>query len=237
MIRNTLGETDEVYDLFLKKDLRELVATGDDMLNPANWTIEAPLNQTVEPSAAYLTAQEIDAFVRVCVQSNGGYADIYRALLSNRCRLRRTLTHVIRVLDEIEKTEAQNLDDFLTSKWNIKDRPIKNWVHFHKVRYMMLIVQLGFELEVYHPGELAMMYWYLNIIGVEEDDYLYSMVDTAAKKMAVAARNPLTSPADKIQYIQSSLFLQEAMEHRIAVVNLASALSYVSRELEFFSAK
>jgi hypothetical protein len=39
--------------------------------------------------------------------------------------------------------------------------PLSSWVHLCKLRQMEWIVQLGFELRVYQPDELAGMYYYL----------------------------------------------------------------------------
>ena len=37
--------------------------------------------------------------------------------------------------------------------------PLSSWAYDVKLQQMILIVQLGFELEVYHRKELAFMYW------------------------------------------------------------------------------
>jgi len=39
--------------------------------------------------------------------------------------------------------------------------PLSSWAYYHKLRQMEWIVQLGFELEVYQPDELAGMYWFV----------------------------------------------------------------------------
>lgn len=40
--------------------------------------------------------------------------------------------------------------------------PLSSWVYHEKLRQLELIVQLGFELEVYSPEEYPGMYWYLS---------------------------------------------------------------------------
>ena len=37
--------------------------------------------------------------------------------------------------------------------------PLSSWAYDIKLQQMILVVQLGFELEVYHQEELAFMYW------------------------------------------------------------------------------
>jgi N-alpha-acetyltransferase 35, NatC auxiliary subunit len=42
--------------------------------------------------------------------------------------------------------------------------PLSSWAYHHKLRQMIWIVQLGFELDVYAPDELAGLYWYLQYL-------------------------------------------------------------------------
>ena len=37
--------------------------------------------------------------------------------------------------------------------------PLSSWAYYQKLRQMEWIVQMGFELDIYQPGELAGMYW------------------------------------------------------------------------------
>lgn len=39
--------------------------------------------------------------------------------------------------------------------------PLSSWAYYHKLRQMEWIVQMGFELDVYHIDELGGMYWYV----------------------------------------------------------------------------
>ncbi|CAJ2508461.1 Uu.00g134870.m01.CDS01, partial [Anthostomella pinea] len=43
--------------------------------------------------------------------------------------------------------------------------PLSSWAYLYKLRQIEWIVQLGFELSVYQPDELAGMYWYLNYLA------------------------------------------------------------------------
>ena len=37
--------------------------------------------------------------------------------------------------------------------------PLSSWAYYQKLRQMEWIVQMGFELHIYQPAELAGMYW------------------------------------------------------------------------------
>ena len=39
--------------------------------------------------------------------------------------------------------------------------PLSSWLYCYKLRQMAWIVQLGFELDIYLPDEMAGMYWYV----------------------------------------------------------------------------
>ena len=40
--------------------------------------------------------------------------------------------------------------------------PLTSWIYFYKLRQMEWIIQLGFELDIYLPDEIAGMYWYVD---------------------------------------------------------------------------
>ena len=44
-----------------------------------------------------------------------------------------------------------------TELWSF---PLSSWAYYYKLRQMEWIIQLGFELEIYHTDELSGMYWY-----------------------------------------------------------------------------
>ncbi|RWA09933.1 hypothetical protein EKO27_g5156 [Xylaria grammica] len=99
------------------------------------------------------------------------YFDLLRILCQNRCRVRRTLCHHIQEWDVLEtdvgETEGQ-LQVFLSevSQGAYPGEestylPLSTWTHLMKLRQMEWIVQLGFELRIYQPDELAGMYHYL----------------------------------------------------------------------------
>ncbi|RYP92361.1 hypothetical protein DL770_001563 [Monosporascus sp. CRB-9-2] len=103
------------------------------------------------------------------------YLDIFRIFCQNRCRVRRTLCHSIHEWDMLQ-AEVEEIDQLLqvtldekpltTDRGDIGYRlPLSSWAYLYKLRQMEWIVQLGFELAIYQPDELAGMYWYLNYLA------------------------------------------------------------------------
>ncbi|KOS22960.1 N-alpha-acetyltransferase [Escovopsis weberi] len=92
----------------------------------------------------------------------------------------RTLCHLIRDWESLQ-VDAEEIDQSIQAQ--TKEHPVmhqasfggapveafslplSSWTYLYKVRQMEWIVQLGFELEVYQPDELAGMYWYLNYLS------------------------------------------------------------------------
>ncbi|RYP71995.1 hypothetical protein DL771_004464 [Monosporascus sp. 5C6A] len=103
------------------------------------------------------------------------YLDIFRIFCQNRCRVRRTLCHSIHEWDMLQ-ADVEEIDQLLQVTLDEKpltnDRgdigyrlPLSSWAYLYKLRQMEWIVQLGFELAIYQPDELAGMYWYLNYLA------------------------------------------------------------------------
>jgi N-alpha-acetyltransferase 35, NatC auxiliary subunit len=103
------------------------------------------------------------------------YLDIFRIFCQNRCRVRRTLCHSIQEWD-ILQADVEEIDLLLQVNMDEKPlqtergdmgyaMPLSSWAYLYKLRQMEWIVQLGFELSVYQPDELAGMYWYLNYLA------------------------------------------------------------------------
>ena len=105
----------------------------------------------------------------------------------NRSRIRRMLCHTVLDWDGLQ-LEVWSLDEFkknrLINMYKLEDLdselrrythekpliesgeelwefPLSSWAYDTKLQQMILIVQLGFELGVYHLEELAFMYWFV----------------------------------------------------------------------------
>lgn len=125
----------------------------------------------------FTMAQQMETFRQRAAQP---FLDILRTACQNRCRVRRTLCHIVRDWENLQ-VDAEDMDQIL--QVTTKERPVvqkssmgstpiesfalslSSWTYLYKLRQMELIVQLGFELEVYQADELAGMYWYLNFLA------------------------------------------------------------------------
>ena len=125
----------------------------------------------------FTMAQQMETFRQRAAHP---FLDILRTACQNRCRVRRTLCHIVRDWESLQ-VDAEDMDQILqvatkeqpvVQKASMGSTPVEafalslsSWTHFYKLRQMELIVQLGFELEIYQPDELAGMYWYLNYLA------------------------------------------------------------------------
>ncbi|KAM0196808.1 hypothetical protein ACHAPA_007335 [Fusarium lateritium] len=122
----------------------------------------------------FIVALQMEQFRQRAAQP---FLDIFRTFCQNRCRVRRTLCHLIRDWETLQ-VDAEDLDQSIQVTLNEKPMkqsagatvetwslPLSSWTYLYKIRQMEWIVQLGFELEVYQPDELAGMYWYLNYLA------------------------------------------------------------------------
>ncbi|RFU76878.1 amino-acid n-acetyltransferase subunit mak10 [Trichoderma arundinaceum] len=155
----------------LDDDFSILTMPAHQYLDRANDDIEA----TQDPR--YAMAQQMELFRTRAAQP---FLDILRTACQNRCRVRRTLCHLLRDWESLQ-VDAEEIDQILQVK--VKEQPtmyrssmsgsgvesyslpLSSWTYLYKLRQMEQIIQLGFELEVYQADELAGMYWYLNYIS------------------------------------------------------------------------
>lgn len=150
----------------LDDDLHIVVLPNARQLNPANDNIEVPTDPRHQLSA------QMEQFRRRVAEC---YFDIFRILCQNRCRVRRTLCHSIQEWD-ILQGDVEEIDCLLQVCLEEQpytnqlghigySLPLSSWAYLYKLRQMEWIVQLGFELSIYQPDELAGMYWYLNYLA------------------------------------------------------------------------
>ncbi|KAI5283123.1 hypothetical protein KEM52_003515, partial [Ascosphaera acerosa] len=163
---------DSLAELVLPNSRNNALAPGVlELLDPENAHVEHPddprfrissmLNEFVDRLAPTLT-------------------DMYRSLCLNRCRVRRFMTHIILDWDIIQ-AEAENIDarlqqltrepGFLLAAPGAPEHasgqatyslPLSSWVYHHKLRLMRQIIQMGFELDIYAPQEIAGLYYHLS---------------------------------------------------------------------------
>lgn len=152
-------------------DLAIVALPCSPLLDPANDKVEA-INDP-----RFAIAHQMENFRQRAAQS---YLDVFRAFCQNRCRVRRTLCHAIQDWEAVQ-ADAEEVDQLLQIAIDEKSMvyqplgsgsssrtyslPLSSWAYLYKLRLMEWIVQLGFELEVYQPDELAGMYWYLSYLA------------------------------------------------------------------------
>jgi hypothetical protein len=189
------------FELLLA-DIRELVLAGDPLADPASFQIELPTD--VRHRASRIIE---DAMMKVFSE----YLDVYRMVCQNRCRMRRTFTQAIPLLDELEDLMIE-CDERLNNV--IRPRltgcheqpvllPLTMWVRYHKRRIVRWTIQLGFETNLYLDYELAAMYFMLNYVESQTLRDLYLMTQATITR------------AGSLQRESDARYLEEA---RTAVV-------------------
>jgi N-alpha-acetyltransferase 35, NatC auxiliary subunit len=152
----------------LDEDLANFVLPASMLLDRDNDEIEVPTDPR------FNIASRIEIFRS---RAAGTYLDILRTMCQNRCRIRRTLCHTIVDWDNLQ-LDAEEIDQELreftkeepimepnVSREPIYAFPLSSWSYFYKLRQMEWVVQMGFELEMYQPDELATMYWYVQYLS------------------------------------------------------------------------
>ncbi|RYP11545.1 hypothetical protein DL765_007734 [Monosporascus sp. GIB2] len=150
----------------IDQDLALTVLPWGKQIDPSYVNVEVPSDPRHQ-----IAAQMANFRARV----TDPYLDIFRIFCQNRCRVRRTLCHSIHEWDMLQG-EVEEIDQLLqvtleekpltTDRGDIGYRlPLSSWAYLYKLRQMEWIVQLGFELAIYQPDELAGMYWYLNYLA------------------------------------------------------------------------
>lgn len=169
-IQNILFGSDRItedmtlFDLFLT-DFRDLVLAGDPLADPESFQVEMPSDPR------HRCSRIMEVFMDRAFDE---YLNLYRMVCQNRCRIRRSCTQSIALLDGLE-SEAMRTDAELSQivrPTTLHDErhgettlsPLTSWVRFQKLQIMAWTVQLGFETDIYLPDELCMMYWLLSVL-------------------------------------------------------------------------
>lgn len=217
-------------------DLKLIVLPASPLLDPANDKVEA----VNDPR--YAIAHQMELFRQRAAQS---YLDVFRAFCQNRCRVRRTLCHAIQDWEAVQ-ADAEEVDQLLQVAIDEKpisfqlfgtgsarptfSLPLSSWAYLYKLRLMEWIVQLGFELEVYQPDELAGMYWYLSYLARIRAGHVERIKAFAVQTLnELRARSTLTEAQEKqVAHVTRSLsFLRATLLEAAVTWELADALSSI----------
>ena len=218
---------DQGFEQLLRTDLSELVFPADSVLDPTNWTFEPPQNPGTTPDPRFEIANTVSNFTASVVAMMGGYVDFFRALCSNRCRLRRNLTHIAQGLEHVRLELTDNLDVVLrnTSPETIPN-PLETWAQQQKIRIMEWVVLLGFELDVYLTDEFASMYWYLSRLANHRLRILESLESLTSKRyQSIRTRGLHALQASEIS--RSLTFVKTLLHEARGVATLASGLHHL----------
>lgn len=215
---------DQGFEQLLRTDLAELVLPADPILDPTNWTFEPPQNLSAIGHPRFEIANAISNFTASVVTMMGGYLDFFRALCSNRCRLRRNLTHIAQGFENVQQELTDSLDEVLrNSSADSIPRPLETWVQHQKIRIMEWVVLLGFELDIYLPDEHAEMYFYLTHLAEHRARILENVHGLLSDRyVEVERRRMRASEAAEIH--RSVIFVSALLHEARGIVALANAL-------------
>jgi len=223
----------------LDDDLSIVVLPCSALLDPWNDTVESPNHPR------YAVARQMDVFRQ---RAAPAYIALFQTWCSNRCRVRRILCHALRDWEGVQM-DAEEIDNLLQVQLDERplsygpttgapadleySLPLSSWAYLYKLRMMEWTVQLGFELEIYQPDELAGMYWYLSYLAKRRVSHAERIKAFTLKALnearAAAARpppgGPPFTPAKEAAFTRSLSYLRTTMLDGAVTWELADALS------------
>ncbi|POS84228.1 hypothetical protein EPUL_003377 [Erysiphe pulchra] len=222
----------------IDENLATTVLPGNLLLKRENDEIEIPSDPR------HNIATQMELFRSRAV---GSYLEMLRTLCQNRCRIRRTLCHTIVDWDNLQLDAEildRNLQD-LTGETPILDvavspeptwsYPLSSWAYYYKICQMEWIVQLGFELEIYQPNELAGMYWYLSFLGRKRSQHVQRIEKFINRNHYEAHQKCSMTPESYIELSKALHFLIFAKISLAATCSFATALSSLFTVLDRLS--
>ncbi|KAM0330519.1 hypothetical protein ACHAQA_003466 [Verticillium albo-atrum] len=217
--------------MLIDNDLAIVALPCSILLDRANDDIEAPQDPR------FIIAETMEAFRLKAAQP---YLDILRTFCQNRCRVRRTLCHIIRDWENLQ-FDAEDFDQILqhqTKEEAIIFRAadgspvetfalsLSSWSHLYKLQLMEWIVQLGFELEVYQTDELAGMYWYLQHLSRMRLHHIERIKGFTTRSLAQLRAGPRRfTPAMEAQFTTSLNFIRLSLLNAAATCEMADAMN------------
>lgn len=97
---------------------------------------------------------------------------------------------------------------------------------------MEWIVQLGFELDIYAPDELAGMYWYLSLLTKTRSQHIQRIQAFAERNVREVMRSRPLTPAEEAQFDKSANYWRAGLLDAATTCQLADALSSLYTVLE-----
>lgn len=219
-------------------DLASVTLPGSVFLDQINDEVEVPSDPR------HKIARIMERFRRRAAQS---YLDILRALCQNRCRIRRTMTHTI--LDwDVTQLEAEDMDVELRQFTEeepivpeglqpIYSFPLSSWCYHYKLEQMEWLVQMGFELDVYAPDEMASMYYFLQNLAYRHYEHVQRIRGFVLRDYAELRSKPgIENIHLRDEEFQNALrYINLAQLQTTATHSLAQAISLLYTVLERYS--
>lgn len=171
----------------------------------------------------------------------------FRSFALNRSRVRRNLCHAAIEWDNIQ-ADAEEIDGYIQTLTDEKPLsygssgdaddgselayayPLSSWVYHYKLLQLRLLIQMGFELEIYAPFEYVDMYWYLSHISglhlshLERMSFFVSQSHVSGNQQKMAQKDADESKA-AAQKALTNLYTH--FTHAKAIDTLASALQRI----------
>ncbi|QPH06146.1 hypothetical protein C2857_004411 [Epichloe festucae Fl1] len=216
----------------LDDDLSIVTLPAHPLLDRDNDEIEAPQDPR------FVMSQKMELFRQRAAQP---FLDIFRTACQNRCRVRRTLCHLVRDWENLQ-VDAEEIDEILqirAEEQPVMQRsplglnpietyslPLSSWTYLYKLRQMEAIVQLGFELQVYQVDEMAGMYWYLNYLSKSRLQHV-ERIKTFVVRRATQSRSQVLPPPAEQQLQRSLSYTRLSMLDAAVTWELSDALCCV----------
>ncbi|KAI0403049.1 Mak10 subunit, NatC N-terminal acetyltransferase-domain-containing protein [Xylaria palmicola] len=158
------------------------------------------------------------------------YLDSLRILCQNRCRVRRTLCQHVQEWEVLE-TDVGEIEESLQGPLGEVSQgaypgeepylPLSSWAYLYKLRQMEWIVQLGFELRIYQPDELAGMYYYLKRLSSLRAQHTEHVKQTTALREERARRHLKLRKDDPLPADIAHEFARSKQQLRVTMLNAA----------------
>lgn len=142
---------------------------------------------------------------------------------TNDAQFRPILTFVqAEELDEQLRTLSEESPLTLSNGDATYSYPLSSWAYHQKLSQFRLIIQLGFELSIYAPEELAGMYWYLSHIcstHLAHIDRIRTFTVAAAKRNLAAMAAMKSNSAERQSAFHKTLRLLERLTTHIVAID------------------
>lgn len=222
----------EVFEHLLREDLRGLVFPEDQVLDPVNWTIDAPRNPMMPKDKRLEMASLIDEFTNRAIQN---YHELWTALCQNRCRMRRMLCHSILAFDQLQSDAGVLDDDLHALASDIQQYPLITWVYHHKLRQIEWVVQLGFEQEIYLPDELPSMYYWLSRIAETRKRLLMTLLEFFEQRQTKMEKGKKADIEKAERVKEGKEYIESLLAEASGTKELAEALSSFYAHLAYLN--